>query len=310
MIHTIWTHSGEYHSDDIASTVVLKELFPEAKIVRDRDVPLSALEDPGTLVYDVGGVYDPELNNFDHHNVQIVGLRPGYSYSSLGLIWEKLSTVFLIKIMEGSNSPEDLYPYLGECRKYLSSEGSPIAEVIRKTMVVPIDKWDNGIYPLHRFLAVSELVQSLRDDDVPFKRAVEIIRPSIMAYVRTTLFRMLREHLVRSGKAFTEIAPDVYVSRVHMRSLGPVAHTNSPGRRLLHPVVKSAKIVSYAVYVGKEKHNFKSWGKAQRTLHANDSSSNYDSNLDRNNNQEGYTIAPSSLEFDYDDLNANGDRRS
>jgi uncharacterized UPF0160 family protein len=263
----LWTHSGEYHADDIISTVILRELFPKAVIVRDRNVTQQELEDPNVLLYDVGGVYDPALNNFDHHIPGGVPSRDGYLYSSLGLIWSNYASRFLISILEGSSSPEDLFPYISECRKYLDGNRSPIAEAIRKTMIVPIDKWDNGVYPANRFLAISEQVQSMRDDDVPFRRAVEVAKVSVMAYVRATLFRMLREHLVREGIAYSEIAPNVYVSKVHVRSLGPLAATESPTRRLMHPVVKNGKINSYVVYHGREKASFKSWKRAQEALH-------------------------------------------
>ena len=62
----IGTHNGTFHCDEALACYILK-LLPEyhrADIVRSRDVEV--LGRCNTVV-DVGGVYDPSLNRYDHH---------------------------------------------------------------------------------------------------------------------------------------------------------------------------------------------------------------------------------------------------
>lgn len=62
----IGTHDGTFHCDEILGCFMLKQLpdFKNAEIVRSRkDEDLEKCD----VVIDVGGVYDPEKNRFDHH---------------------------------------------------------------------------------------------------------------------------------------------------------------------------------------------------------------------------------------------------
>ena len=82
------THNGAFHADDLFATATLSILNnSNIKIVRTRD---NELINKGDYVYDVGGVYDPSVNRFDHHQMGGAGIRSnGISYSSFGLVWKK-----------------------------------------------------------------------------------------------------------------------------------------------------------------------------------------------------------------------------
>ncbi len=83
----IATHSGNFHADDVFAVATLKYLYPDASVVRTRDI--SSLNE-ADIVLDVGGVYDAETNRFDHHQRGGAGKRDnGIPYSSFGLIWKK-----------------------------------------------------------------------------------------------------------------------------------------------------------------------------------------------------------------------------
>jgi uncharacterized UPF0160 family protein len=85
-IKTIGTHNGRFHSDDVFSVALLKALYPEAVVVRSRDLDVLAACD---LVLDVAAVYDPEKLRFDHHQQGGAGAREnGIPYSSFALIWK------------------------------------------------------------------------------------------------------------------------------------------------------------------------------------------------------------------------------
>ena len=62
----IGTHDGTFHCDEVLACWMLKQLpkFKRAEIIRTRDaVKLSQCD----IVVDVGGIYDPESQRFDHH---------------------------------------------------------------------------------------------------------------------------------------------------------------------------------------------------------------------------------------------------
>lgn len=63
----ITTHPGAAHRDEFLACALLSSYYwGEVEIVR-RMPTESELDDPGVIVVDVGGKYDPDLNNFDHH---------------------------------------------------------------------------------------------------------------------------------------------------------------------------------------------------------------------------------------------------
>jgi uncharacterized UPF0160 family protein len=84
---TIATHNGNFHADDVFSVAALKNIFPNHKVIRTRDLEVIAKAD---IVIDVGGEYDAEHDRFDHHQRGGAGARDnGIPYSSFGLVWKK-----------------------------------------------------------------------------------------------------------------------------------------------------------------------------------------------------------------------------
>lgn len=82
------THNGSFHADDLFSTAALSILNDgHIKIIRTRE---ESWFQKGDYVYDVGGIYDPSVNRFDHHQMGGAGIRfNGIPYSSFGLVWKK-----------------------------------------------------------------------------------------------------------------------------------------------------------------------------------------------------------------------------
>ncbi|MDQ5901604.1 MAG: hypothetical protein QG580_319 [Patescibacteria group bacterium] len=83
------THNGGFHSDDIfacATIILLLEKRGEVyKIVRTREESKIQKAD---FVFDVGGVYDPMKNRFDHHQKGGAGVRENnVPMASFGLVW-------------------------------------------------------------------------------------------------------------------------------------------------------------------------------------------------------------------------------
>lgn len=112
------THNGTFHADDIFATASLSILFDgNIKVIRTRDPQIIA---KGDIVYDVGGIYNKELNRFDHHQQGGAGNHDnGIPYASFGLVWEKYG----VEICGDSK----------------------IADYIKTKLAYPIDANDNGI---------------------------------------------------------------------------------------------------------------------------------------------------------------------
>lgn len=83
--HTYLTHDTTFHADEVFADALLRMNGSEHRTVRtrDKDQLAASLNDPSVLVADVGFQYDPEMNNFDHH--QDLSLP-----SAAGLIWQEI----------------------------------------------------------------------------------------------------------------------------------------------------------------------------------------------------------------------------
>ena len=67
--------------------LVLEKEGKSARVVRTRDMKIIKKAD---YVVDVGEIYDPENNRFDHHQVEGAGERDNtIPYASFGLVWKK-----------------------------------------------------------------------------------------------------------------------------------------------------------------------------------------------------------------------------
>lgn len=112
------THPGGFHADDLFATAVLSIVLDgNIKIIRTRAPETIAKAD---FVYDVGGIYDPDTNRFDHHQKDGAGKREnGIPYSSFGVIWKKYGEQIC-----GSKE---------------------VTDHVDKKVVQPIDASDNGV---------------------------------------------------------------------------------------------------------------------------------------------------------------------
>lgn len=112
------THDGSFHADDLFATATLAILFDgNIKVIRTRDLKQIESAD---IVYDVGGIYNPEIGRFDHHQQGGAGTRAnGIPYASFGLVWKTYGEQIC--------------------------GGKEIADKIETKLVEPIDANDNGI---------------------------------------------------------------------------------------------------------------------------------------------------------------------
>lgn len=94
-VRRLITHDGRFHADEVLATAVLSALFPDAEVVRTRDPALTGSTSSADLVYDVGGVHDPVLGRFDHHQPGAPTRPDGSPYSAFGLVWARYGTEYL-----------------------------------------------------------------------------------------------------------------------------------------------------------------------------------------------------------------------
>lgn len=119
---TIVVHGGKYHTDEVFACATLLLLLEQrgerGVIIRTRDEKIIAAAD---FVCDVGDVYDPARQRFDHHQSEGAGIRPnGIPYASFGLVWKEYG--------EG-----------------LCNDDKDIADAIDLAIVQGIDAIDNGL---------------------------------------------------------------------------------------------------------------------------------------------------------------------
>jgi uncharacterized UPF0160 family protein len=81
------THDGSFHADEVFALAALSLLGEPIEIVRTRDPEVLAACDARV---DVGFRADPATGDFDHHQRQGGGERPGgVRYASFGLVWRE-----------------------------------------------------------------------------------------------------------------------------------------------------------------------------------------------------------------------------
>ncbi len=155
----IVTHSGAFQPDDVFATATLKIFCgDQVEIVRSRDPEIIST---GDYVVDVGNIYDPARNRFDHHQLGGAGIREnGIPYSAFGLVWKH----FGVRVAGDETT----------------------AEEIEKKLVQAIDADDNGVEMYQRGIPDPYGIENLiygfmptwaehdRDLDDSFLEAVEV----------------------------------------------------------------------------------------------------------------------------------------
>lgn len=112
---SVGTHSGSFHADEILACALLYvfDLIDRDQVFRSRDADVLAKCE---YVCDVGGVYDPAIKRFDHHQIAYEG-----KLSSAGMIWLFLKEQHIVD--------DALYTFLNEA------------------LILGVDAHDNGRSP-------------------------------------------------------------------------------------------------------------------------------------------------------------------
>ena len=121
----IITHSGGFHADELLSSVILTRLFQKAELIRTRDRQWLS-PSPEKIIYDVGAIYNAEVQIFDHHQRPSPLREDGQPFSSFGLIWKHYGREYLTAMNVPTYNVEEIH------------------NIFDTTFVLPIDLLDNG----------------------------------------------------------------------------------------------------------------------------------------------------------------------
>ena len=164
-MHTIVTHPGGSHKDDLLAVCVLAAIH-NCPIVRREPTPAD-LDDPQVAVVDIGGVHDPARSNFDHHHFPREH-PPTCALSlvldHLGLYQDALQFCDWLEPAEwfDSRGPKRTGEWLGVPRRAISQLNSPIDITLlrRFAQVSRLEPTD----PLYTFMTMvgADLLDYLR----------------------------------------------------------------------------------------------------------------------------------------------------
>ena len=174
------THPAPHHADEVFATAMLS-LIKEVHVFRTRDLELILkVKDlkHNVVVYDVGGIYDPDLLFFDHHQKEFEEHYSDFmKYSSAGLVWRRFSKEILAKF---------------DCPINLLVEASV---VISNDLIYGIDLRDNGCASSGKEMSVSKMIdlfnpnwdEAKQDVDGAFLKAVKLAQEILVRKIRKTI---------------------------------------------------------------------------------------------------------------------------
>ncbi len=157
LVKNIWeakfvTHAGNFHADDVFSTVFMEHLFKDITLIRLKEYE----DDKKLIAYDIG------LGKFDHHGPLYDKKRPnGIHYCSFGLLWQEYGLEYL--------------------RKNKIKNEEEVFKIFDELLVEQIDAFDNGEYHISASINIytlSSIIDEFRpkdsneDEDTCFLKAV------------------------------------------------------------------------------------------------------------------------------------------
>ncbi|KAK1565544.1 hypothetical protein Q3G72_029295 [Acer saccharum] len=128
----VGTHNGSFHCDEALGCFMIRltDKFSNAQIIRTRD---SKVLDELDAVLDVGGVYDPSNDRYDHHQKgfeEIFGHGFSTKLSSAGLVYKHFGKEIIAKELQvDEGHPDVLRLFVAVYRSFMEA----------------IDAVDNGI---------------------------------------------------------------------------------------------------------------------------------------------------------------------
>lgn len=168
------THSQQFHIDELMAialldTYVFKDTKYELIRTRDEKILEAGRKDPNSFLIDVGGQYEAEMLNFDHHqNDSNLCWKDGTPYSSCGIVWK----------------------WLRDTKKLHQHMNEETMDIIEKDLIRRVDLHDNGIEKMSELIFLimyNRKPDDPRAQDAQFKRALRAAKDyfiNFYTYVR------------------------------------------------------------------------------------------------------------------------------
>jgi uncharacterized UPF0160 family protein len=211
------THNKRFHLDEVLSTIMLKRIYPNNIVIRTRDITILNTCD---IVYDVGYVFDPSKNRFDHHQStfnETFSPQHNYKLSSAGLIFKYFSEELLATYGYKKNKNYDF-----------------IRNKIYEEYILGVDAHDNGYetntnYRLRDLASVVHQFNRYENEDLEFNEAVEYIKIDFNNYMESLLKAWLKEYEFAED-AVLRCDSDIIVSTVYISPMSVKIHADKQGK--------------------------------------------------------------------------------
>ena len=176
-IQLIVTHAGGAHKDDFLACSLLAHLHDVP--IQRRDPTDEELSDSSVCVVDIGGVHEPELNNFDHHQFP----RDAPPLCALSLVLQSMGLYEDALTFCAWLRPAEWLDTLGP------NEAAKLMEIPRAALGALNSPLDMTL--LNRFASHTELNQKS-----PIYQVMCMVGEDIVNYLRTLRDRLnyLKEH--------------------------------------------------------------------------------------------------------------------
>lgn len=202
-MYKVFTHSQQFHIDELIAIALLDVYVFQGQyqVVRTRDEKIlaEARNNPEAFVIDVGGVYDPAMLNFDHHqNDENLRWADGLPYSSCGLVWK----------------------WLRESKKLHQHMNDETMDIIENDLIRRVDKHDNGLEKMSELIL---LIMYNRKPDDPkaqdrqFKMASRAAKDYFINYYSYVRGNIKAEKEIVKAIKKSEVHPDVVVCESNIK---------------------------------------------------------------------------------------------
>jgi uncharacterized UPF0160 family protein len=131
-VKSILTHPGVFHADDAMAVAILQHLLRGNALVIRSAHPADIGQ--ADFVIDVGGVYDPATERFDHHQIGAPNRPDGSPYAAAGMVWEDKGRLVVLALL----THDQLLAIDSDMIR-------DIAAAVDRTLIRHIDAADNGV---------------------------------------------------------------------------------------------------------------------------------------------------------------------
>lgn len=209
------THDGAFHYDEILATAMLMKIIPDAEVVRTRD---PGIIEQGDIVYDVGGIFDPAKNRFDHHQRTFSeSFSPKHTtkLSSAGLVYKYFCDKLFGEFGFGpahmlyEEVKVKIYEEFIQYADALDNGDSIFGEIVPRTLPSLVAGFN--VYASEN----EEMLQKMQRDN--FNKALEIVDIDLTNYLN----RILKDYVSGYMQVYEEmkdLAGDIYVTSYRVSS--------------------------------------------------------------------------------------------